>query len=176
VTQLSAIFFLMSVDVINEEDLLALQTMRTMLGTPGLAWLGLAWLVCLFVRGFYFCFYLVCLFIFLFVCLFVRLCVCLFVCFCGLCDVSFVSLSGESFKKHTFLVFTNAEKHQLSTLGDRVKEFVSSEISLPFLDFCQGGVLFTGAFSLRFSFFHFRLRFRFRFVSFAFRFVIHRRR
>jgi len=52
---------------------------------------------------------------------------------------------GDSFKKNTMLVFTHAEKHQLSTLTERVKEFLGSEISQPFLDFCQGGIHFSGA-------------------------------
>jgi len=32
-------------------------------------------------------------------------------------------------------------------LGDRLNEFLESEISAPFLDFCQGGIFFTGAIS-----------------------------
>jgi len=55
------------------------------------------------------------------------------------------SLLGDEFKKHTYLVFSHAEQHQLATLIARAKEFVSSEVSLPFLDFCQGGILFSGA-------------------------------
>jgi len=55
------------------------------------------------------------------------------------------TLLGEGFKRNTMLVFTHAEQHQLSTLTERLKEFLSSEISLPFLEFCQGGVHFSGA-------------------------------
>jgi len=54
-------------------------------------------------------------------------------------------LLGEGFKKNTFLIFTHADAHQLSTLSERLNEFLSSEISLPFLDFCRGGIHFTGA-------------------------------
>lgn len=51
---------------------------------------------------------------------------------------------GEGFKRNTMLVFSRSEQHQLSTLTDRLKEFLASEISLPFLDFCQGGIHFSG--------------------------------
>lgn len=54
------------------------------------------------------------------------------------------NILGEAFKRNTMLVFTHAEQHQLSTLTERLKEFLASEISLPFLDFCQGGVHFSG--------------------------------
>jgi len=57
------------------------------------------------------------------------------------------NLLGDGFRKNTMLVFTHAEQHQLATLTDRIKEFLSSEISLPFLDFCQGGIHFSGALS-----------------------------
>jgi len=53
-------------------------------------------------------------------------------------------LFGEVFKKNTFLVFTHSDFHQLSTLTERVNEFLSSEISAPFLEFCQGGIHFSG--------------------------------
>jgi GTPase SAR1 family protein len=83
VTHLSAVFLLVPIGIINEEDIQVLNTMKTLL--------------------------------------------------------------GDAFKRNTMLVFTHAEQHQLTTLTDRLKEFLSSEISLPFLEFCQGGVHFSGA-------------------------------
>jgi GTPase SAR1 family protein len=53
-------------------------------------------------------------------------------------------LLGEGFKKNTVLVFTRAENFPLATLADRLKEFLASEISAPFLDVCQAGVYFSG--------------------------------
>jgi len=54
---------------------------------------------------------------------------------------------GEHAKKITFLVFTKADTVQLETLGSRLDEFLKSELSLQFLEFCQGGIYFTGALS-----------------------------
>jgi len=54
-------------------------------------------------------------------------------------------LLGDGFKKNTFLIFTHADCHQINTLAERVNEFLTSEISLPFLDFCRDGIHFSGA-------------------------------
>jgi len=55
------------------------------------------------------------------------------------------SMLGDAFRKNTYLVLSHADCHQLTTLNERITEFLSSELSLPFLDFCRGGVHFTGA-------------------------------
>jgi len=43
------------------------------------------------------------------------------------------------------MLFTKADTFQLETLQSRVSEFLGSQISHPFVDFCQGGIYFTGA-------------------------------
>jgi len=52
---------------------------------------------------------------------------------------------GESFNKNSVLLFTKADTFQLETLQSRVSEFLSSKVSHPFVEFCQGGIYFTGA-------------------------------
>jgi len=59
----------------------------------------------------------------------------------------FKGILGDSLKKNTLLVFTKCEQHQFETLAERLNEFLSSEVSLPFLDLCQGGIRFSGAIS-----------------------------
>jgi len=55
------------------------------------------------------------------------------------------SFLGDSFRKNTMLLFTQADTYQLETLKSRVTEFLSSPISAPFVEFCQGGIYFAGS-------------------------------
>jgi len=50
-------------------------------------------------------------------------------------------------KSKVFLLFSRADSFQLENLGDRLNEFLESDISKEFLDFCRGGIYFTGAIS-----------------------------
>jgi len=52
---------------------------------------------------------------------------------------------GDDFKKNTILLFTKGDTFQLETLQSKVASFLASPISAPFVDFCQGGIYFTGA-------------------------------
>jgi len=52
---------------------------------------------------------------------------------------------GDDFKKNTILLFTKGDTFQLETLQTKVASFLASPISAPFVDFCQGGIYFTGA-------------------------------
>jgi len=54
---------------------------------------------------------------------------------------------GESFTKNTFLVFTKSDMFKLETLKVKISEFLDSAISQPFIEFCQGGIFFSGAVS-----------------------------
>jgi len=58
---------------------------------------------------------------------------------------SFPLFLGEDFKKNTILLFTKGDTFQLETLQSKVASFLASPISAPFVDFCQGGIYFTGA-------------------------------
>jgi hypothetical protein len=51
---------------------------------------------------------------------------------------------GESFTKNTFLVFTKSDMFKLETLKIKITEFLESAISQPFVEFCQGGIYFSG--------------------------------
>jgi len=57
------------------------------------------------------------------------------------------SFLGDGFKKNTMIVFSQADTYQLDALQGRISEFLSSPVSLPFINFCQGGIYFTGAVS-----------------------------
>jgi len=54
---------------------------------------------------------------------------------------------GDGFKKNTMIVFSQADTYQLEALQGRISEFLSSPVSIPFVNFCQGGIFFTGAVS-----------------------------
>jgi len=53
----------------------------------------------------------------------------------------------EMVKSKVFLVFSKADAFQLENLSDRLNEFLESDISKTYLDFCRGGIYFTGAIS-----------------------------
>jgi len=55
--------------------------------------------------------------------------------------------NSDSVKSKVFLIFSKADAFQLENLGDRLNEFLESDISKAFLDFCRGGIFFTGAIS-----------------------------
>jgi len=55
------------------------------------------------------------------------------------------SFLGDDYKKNTILLFTKGDTFQLETLQAKVASFLASPISAPFVEFCQGGIYFTGA-------------------------------
>jgi len=52
---------------------------------------------------------------------------------------------GDGFKKNTILLFTKADTFQLDSLQGKVAEFLESGNAVPYVNFCQGGIYFTGA-------------------------------
>jgi len=55
--------------------------------------------------------------------------------------------TSDTVRSKVFLVFSKADAFQLENLGDRLNEFLESEISKLYLEFCRGGIYFTGAIS-----------------------------
>jgi len=55
--------------------------------------------------------------------------------------------TSETVRSKVFLVFSKADAFQLENLSDRLNEFLESEISKLYLEFCLGGIYFTGAIS-----------------------------
>lgn len=53
-------------------------------------------------------------------------------------------LLGDIYKKNTFLIFTKADMYQVESLHHRITEFLECDVSSPFLDFCRGGIYFSG--------------------------------
>jgi len=52
---------------------------------------------------------------------------------------------GDSFRKNTFLIFSKADMFKIENLQAKISEFLQSSISQPFLEYCQGGMFFSGA-------------------------------
>jgi len=55
--------------------------------------------------------------------------------------------STDVVKSKVYLIFSKADSFQLENLCDRLNEFLESEISKAFMEFCRGGIYFTGAIS-----------------------------
>jgi len=53
----------------------------------------------------------------------------------------------EIVKSKVYLIFSKSDAFQLENLGDRLNEFLESDISRSYLEFCRGGIFFTGAIS-----------------------------
>jgi len=55
--------------------------------------------------------------------------------------------TSEIVKSKVYLIFSKSDAFQLENLGDRLNEFLESDISKTYLEFCRGGIYFTGAIS-----------------------------
>jgi len=53
--------------------------------------------------------------------------------------------TSDVVKSKVFLIFSKVDSFQLENLSDRLNEFLESDISKAFLEFCRGGIYFTGA-------------------------------
>jgi len=51
--------------------------------------------------------------------------------------------TSDVVKSKVFLIFSKVDSFQLENLSDRLNEFLESDISKAFLEFCRGGIYFT---------------------------------